>query len=84
MPPLWGLYPWLFEPLRSIELLHSIAEEMEHGTSGLHDISPFQGSTFFRYVTQGCGDTASKERSPAASTLGWYISPLWGLYPVAV
>ena len=23
---------------------------------------------------------ASKKRSPAASTLGWYIPPLWGLY----
>ena len=49
------------------------------GLSCSRDISPFQGSTFIGSVTQGYGDTASKKRSPAASTLGWYISPLWGL-----
>ena len=35
----------------------------------------------FGLVTQGYGDTASKKRSPAAFTLGWYISPFQGLDP---
>ena len=48
------------------------------------DIPPFQGSRFFWNVTQGCGDTASKKRSPYLLHPGLvYIAPL-GLVPVAV
>ncbi|AEU37362.1 hypothetical protein AciX8_3059 [Granulicella mallensis MP5ACTX8] len=45
-------------------------ERCKRDISCSRDRSPLQGSTFAEPVTQGCGDTASKERSPAASTLG--------------